>query len=227
MHKLLLILLLATCAAAPAAAQDDVEYKYEIGGGLGLMAYQGDVGGGILSGMKPMASLTLRRDINPYMAVRLAAAYGKTGGSTTNTDTYYPSLTTSGYEFSGTAFDLGAAYEYNFWPYGTGHDYRGARRTVPYILLGLGITVADAGKGSVVATNLPLGFGVKHKIGARVNLAVEWAMHFTVSDKIDGVADPYQAASSGMFKNTDSYSCLTLSLTYSFGPKCQVCNKDE
>ena len=34
-----------------AAAQDDPEYRMEVGGGLGLMAYQGDLGGGLLKGM--------------------------------------------------------------------------------------------------------------------------------------------------------------------------------
>ncbi|MDD6865956.1 MAG: porin family protein, partial [Prevotella sp.] len=38
--------------------------------------------------------------------------------------------------------------------------------------------------------------------------------------------DPYGIKSSGLFKNTDCYSVLQLSLTYSFMPKCVTCNKD-
>ena len=68
---------------------------------------------------------------------------------------------------------------------------------------------------------------MKFKIATRLNLGVEWAMHFTWSDQLDGVADPYGIKSSGLFKNTDGYSALQVSLTYSFLPKCKTCNKDR
>ena len=51
-------------------------------------------------------------------------------------------------------------------------------------------------------------------------------MHFSLSDKLDGAEDPYAIRSRGPFKNTDSYSALSLTLTYSFSPKCANCNKD-
>ena len=72
-----------------------------------------------------------------------------------------------------------------------------------------------------------MGIGVKYKIGKRINLGVEWAMHFSLSDKLDGVKDPYGIESTGMFKNTDCYSSLKVTLTYSFLPKCIICNKDD
>jgi hypothetical protein len=53
-------------------------------------------------------------------------------------------------------------------------------------------------------------------------------MHFSLSDKLDGVSDPYAVKSSGLFKNTDCYSALQLTLTYSFMAKCRTChNEDE
>ena len=60
----------------------------------------------------------------------------------------------------------------------------------------------------------------------RVNVGVEWTMHFSLSDKLDGVADPYGIESSGLFKNTDCYSALLVTLSYSFSAKCRTCNKD-
>lgn len=75
---------------------------------------------------------------------------------------------------------------------------------------------------------MPLGLGVKYKIGPRLNLGLEWAVHFSLSDKLDGVKDPYGIESSGLFKNTDCYSALQLTLTYSFMAKCRTChNADE
>ena len=76
--------------------------------------------------------------------------------------------------------------------------------------------------------NVPLGLGVKYKIGPRLNLGLEWAVHFSLSDKLDGVKDPYNIESSGLFKNTDCYSAFQLTLTYSFMAKCRTChNADE
>ena len=73
---------------------------------------------------------------------------------------------------------------------------------------------------------MPVGLGLKYKIGKRVNLGLEWSVHFSQSDELDGAKDPYGIKSSGLFKNTDCYSVLQLSLTYSFMPKCVTCNKD-
>ena len=51
-------------------------------------------------------------------------------------------------------------------------------------------------------------------------------MHFSQNDELDGAKDPYGIKSSGMFKNTDCYSTLQMTLTYSFMQKCVTCNKD-
>ena len=51
-------------------------------------------------------------------------------------------------------------------------------------------------------------------------------MGLSQSDEIDGKKDPYGIKSTGIFKNTDCYSALQLSITYSFLPKCVTCNKD-
>ncbi len=209
-------------------AQGDVEYRMEIGGGLGLMAYEGDFNGSILKGQQPMLSALLRRTINPYHGFRLNLAMGKLKGSSANVETYYPGIAEAPYEFSNLVGDLSAAYEYNFWPYGTGRDYRGARRLSPFVFIGLGATFAKTDDGSVFTANLPLGFGVKYKLADRVNVGVEWGIHFTLSDKLDGKADPYGIKSSGLFKNTDSFSALQVTLTYSFMAKCRTChNEDE
>ena len=86
--------------------------------------------------------------------------------------------------------------------------------------------MVTGGEKNVFTANIPLGLGLKYKIGERLNLGIEWAMHFSLSDKLDGVEDPYGVKSTGIFKNTDCYSALMLSLTYSFSPKCANCNKD-
>ena len=225
MNNPLLALLLAT--ALPASAQSDYEYRMEIGAGVGLVAYEGNFNGNITHGMQPMASAVLRRTFNPYMALRFAAAYGKLKGSSKNVKTYMPEYVDTPYEFANSLVDVSATYEYNFWPYGTGHDYRGAQRLTPFIFAGLGATYASGSGNNVFTANVPLGVGVKYKVATRLNLGIEWAMHFSMNDNLDGVKDPYGIQSTGMFKNTDCYSMLQLTLTYSLMPKCRTCHNDD
>lgn len=225
--NIVLTALLLSIASVPANAQTDYEYRMEIGGGVGLMAYEGDFNGSILHNMQPSASLMLRRVMNPYMDLRLAASYGKLKGSSKDVKTYLPQYQDTQYDFSTTLVDLSATYEYNFWPYGTGNDYRGAQRLTPFIFAGIGTTYASTPTGNVFTANLPLGLGIKYKVAPRLNLGIEWAMHFSLNDKLDGIADPYGIQSTRMFKNTDCFSALQLTLTYSFMPKCRTCHNDD
>lgn len=226
MRTFLLSLLLSVLSLC-AAAQDDNEYKMEIGVGAGMLSYEGDFNGNVFGNMQPAGSLILRRVFNPYMGLRLDLSYGKLKGSSADAGTWYPDYSDNPVEFSNTLIDLGLTYEYNFWPYGTGREYRGAKRLTPFVFLGIGATYVKAEDESVFTANVPLGVGVKYKIGPRLNLGLEWAIHFSLSDKLDGVEDPYGVESAGLFKNTDCYSALKLTLTYSFMPKCITCNKDD
>ncbi len=220
------LLLLMLAAMLNMNAQTDDEYLMEIGGGVGFLGYLGDYNNVLTRDLQPMATLLVRRNLSPYMGLRLAASFGKLKGNERDVKTIYPSTGVTPYSFSRTLTDVSLTYEYNFWPYGTGHDYYGAKRLTPFVFLGLGGTYAGGDGSSVFTANVPIGLGLKYKVGQRMNVGVEWAMHFSMSDKLDGRKDPYGITSSGMFKNTDCYSVLQLTLSYSFMPKCTTCNKD-
>ena len=224
--KKLLLIITVICRAVTARAQDDEEYRLELGAGVGMVSYQGDFNGSIAKNMQPMTTLLVRRVFNPYMGLRASLSFGKLKGSSGDVETFYPEFNDNPVEFSNSLTDFSVAYEYNFWPYGTGRDYRGAKRLTPFVFLGIGGTYVKSGDESVFTANFPIGAGVKYKIGPRVNLGLEWAMHFSLSDKLDGVEDPYMIKSAGLFKNTDCYSALQLTITYSLMPKCRTCNKD-
>lgn len=227
MNRLLAIILFVACSAGVRAQTDDL-YRMEIGAGIGMVSYEGDFNGSIFNNSQPAASFVLRRIFNPFIGLRLAATYGKLKGSSDDVETYYPDHQEQTYDFNRTLVDASLTFEYNFWPYGTGRDYRGAKRLTPFIFGGIGATSVSGEGKSVFTANIPLGLGVKYKIGPRLNLGVEWAMHFSLSDELDGVKDPYGVKSSGAFKNTDCYSALQVTLTYSFMAKCRTChNADE
>ena len=224
-HFLLVAALVLMGTAA--SAQDDPQYRLEIGAGVGTVAYEGDFNGSILKNMQPMAAIVGRYNFDPYKDLRLNIGLGKIKGSSDKMDIYYPDYAEQTYSFSHTLVDASLVFEYNFWPYGTGRDYRGAKRLVPYVFGGLGATYVKGHEKNVFAANVPLGFGAKYKINERLNVGLDWTIHFSLSDELDGVKDPYWVKSSGAFKNTDCYSMLQVSLTYSFSAKCKTCNKEE
>ena len=212
-----------------AAAQEDAEYRMEVGGGL--MGYLGDFNGNLAKDMQPMGSVLGRYNFNPYMGLKVNVMYGKMKGSSEDVDTYYPDFAENIYEFNNTLVGFDLTYEYNFWPYGTGREYRGAKRITPFVFGGIGgtyVSIKDGDKKSAFTASVPVGIGLKYKVNNRMNVGLEWAMHFSLSDELDGQKDPYGITSSGAFKNTDCYSTLQVTLTYSFSARCRTChNEDE
>ncbi len=219
------MLLLLPCCWQPAAAQTEPEYRMEVGAGAGLLTYLGDFNGNITKNMQPMFSLLAKYRLDPRKAIAMNVSYGTLKGSAKYESSYYPGVDKV-YDFKNNVLDVGLRFEYNFWPYGTGQEYRGAKKVTPYIYIGMGMTACKAGT-TEVGVNLPLGGGVKYKVANRVNMALEWTIHFTTNDRLDGIADPYGIKSSGPFKNTDCYSHLRLSLTYDLWAKCKTCHNDR
>ena len=242
MKRQLLALLCLLFATMGSRAQDEPEYRLEVGGGLALAAYEGDFNGSLLRGMQPMAAAVVKYKMNPRMAWAATLGVGRLKGSSKNADTWYPQLNDYPVEFSTpfTSFDV--RYEYNFWAFGTGQEYHGARPLTPFFALGAGLTFTGKPKltyataqavdplpttESTVAFQMPFGLGIKYKLKPRLNLTAEWMMHFTGSDRLDGMEDPYGIKSSGLFKNTDCYSTLQVSLTYDLWAKCKTCMNDD
>ena len=70
-----------------------------------------------------------------------------------------------------------------------------------------------------------MGLGVKYKVAPGLNLGLDYLVHFSLSDKLDGLSAPL-GIKSELFRNKDVYSALTLTLTYDLNPRCPTCNKD-
>jgi opacity protein-like surface antigen len=217
-------------------AQDQPEYRMELGAGAGLAAYVGDLNSNPAKGMRPMGALVAKYRSNPRMAWALNLGLSQLKGSTKDSDSWLPELSETIADFKTSIVDVQLRFEYNFWAFGTGREYHGAQPLTPFITLGLGATIgnakitqtgADELKKNSFAAQMPIGLGVKYKVADRLNLTAEWIMHFTGTDKLDGMEDPYGIRSKGLFKNTDGYSTLQLSLTYDLWAKCRVCHNDR
>jgi len=220
----ILIIMLVCFTGTTAVAQ---EYKYEIGGMLGLSMYMGDANQtNLLSGFNPAGGVVFRRNFNFRWALKTDLMMGKITGNTKNTDNVFPNQGQAA--FSRSFFELGGQIEFNFLPYSDKFAYLNTSRLSPYLLTGLGVTAAS-GFGSV---NLPLGLGVKYKIRNRINLGLEYAVHKLFSDSFDvpdkngfNLNNPYNVQS-GIFKNKDWYNTLMFSVTWDFGPNDRKCTNE-
>jgi len=218
----------AALLSTPVQAQDDLEYLMDVGGSIGMVGYLGDFNGSLTKCLQPMGTLQARYKFTPRMAAMFNLGYGKLKGKSTDTSTFYPDYQEEAYEFNRNLVDASLHYEFNFLPYGTGADYRGAKRITPYTTIGLGLTYAWGGEAKKALTmNIPVGFGVKYKAADRINVGLEWTMRFSMSDELDGVKDPYRIESKGLFKNTDCYQMLQLSVSYDIWAKCKICNNND
>ena len=116
----LIVIVLMTLLPVLAIAQDEPEYRAEIGAGVGLAAYQGDLSGSITKNMQPMFSLMARYRMNPRSALTMNIGFGKLKGTGTGLKTWYPEYQNRQLDFNNSMVDVVMKYEYNFWPYGTG-----------------------------------------------------------------------------------------------------------
>lgn len=220
-----LILLFSLCSLATWGQQDETVYRLELGGGVGMGTTWTDLSS------KPAlsAALMARFPLNPRMAIKTQFTYAGIKGDTQGSSNFIPAdPNQSGteklnYDVSSSIYDISALYELHFLPYGYAHDYRGYSRIVPYVQMGFGFTYGAAAEAFTV--NIPIGLGLKYKVAPRLNLGLDWMVHFSLSDKLDGLSKPLGIEQSG-FSGKDHYSSLTLTITYDLSPRCPTCNRD-
>ena len=207
----------------------DLEYKMELGGALGGSFYLGDANfTGLFKELSAVGGLVARYNLNPRMAVKGNFVAAGIAGTTNGSEYRIPGG--EDIKFSRTLYDLGAQFEYNFFPYGSGGGYKRLYCFTPYVFGGMGFTYAGKPVDNVFTLNFPIGVGVKYKLANRLNVGCELSFRFSMSDKLDvteattpTLNDPYGIKSSGM-KNKDSYSFFALFLTYDIMPKYRKCN---
>ena len=231
LRTVILLCGVVSLAACPFSlhAQEEVQYKMEMGVAAGAGFGLTDINHRVYGNVSVSGGAVARFLLNPRMAIKTSLTYTGIKGNTDNVSDFYPAVTVGSvsperlnYTFSGGVYDLSATYELNFLPYGYVRGFEGHKRITPYIQLGLGFTYASSGTFTV---NLPVGFGVKCKIARRLNLGLDWLIHFTPSDELDGLNAPTAIPSSG-FRNKDHYSTTLVTLTYDLFPRCVNCNRD-
>ena len=224
-----LVAAVALIALPSRLCAQNLEYKMEAGGMLGGSFYLGDANyTALFRDMSLVGGAVARYNFNPRMAVKGNLAVAGISGSNRGSEYHIPG--DAQIDFSRTLYELGAQFEYNFFPYGSGGGYKRLHRFTPYILMGMGFTFSPKPVDNVFTVNFPIGAGVKYKVGERINVGCELSFRFSMSDKLDVSSatvpvldDPLGIKSSGM-KNKDTYSFLAFFLTYDIMPKYRKCN---
>lgn len=219
-----LILAIAAILLSPArlAAQED--YRFDIGGGIGMTGYLGDANSSFLwQSPSWNLELLLRYIANPRWAFKTNFYVGALHGDSQKMANVLP--TENPLKFNTMFYELGEMAEFNFFNYGMGERYRKLKRFSPYITAGLSATLWTVGGMTSASFTLPFGLGAKFKLNRRLNLGVEFLMKKVFTDRLDGpqLDDPLGIESS-FVKNTDWYSTLTFTLSYEFSKRCATCH---
>ncbi|MDE6153510.1 MAG: PorT family protein, partial [Muribaculaceae bacterium] len=210
MNRLKVILFTIITAAAilfiaPNACAQEESYRFDIGAGLGMGGYMGDLNESNPFGRPGFTgNLAFRYRFDTRWALTTMLGYSALSGNSADLSAALPD--NAEYKFKSSVIDLSERVEVNFFAFGIGETYKKLRRWSPYLAVGAGIAMATCEGSNHIAFTIPMAVGVKYKLLERINLGLEFSMTKAFGDHLDGdIADLYQVKSS-FLKNTDWYS---------------------
>jgi len=189
---------------------------HEIGLFLGTSYYLGDLNNSNQFGMASYNfGLMYRYAVNPRIAVRIAAHYGKLQGDSklNSKNLQYKNLS-----FHSVLIDIEGGIEINFLEYVAGSQNH---RFTPFVFAGLGFfhfnpktdymgkeyelqPLGTEGQGltaypdkepyALTSFAIPFGIGIKWSVSRRVSIGLEWGLRKTFTDYIDDVSTRYPDA---------------------------------
>jgi len=207
--KRIVILIIFVILALPAVAQRRADFGFS----LGATNYLGEINpSNVISGPGPAAQFFYRYNFNPRQAVRANLLGG--------------SLRFSNSSALMNAFisELGATYEYNFFPYSTMRSRR--IDYTPYLAVGAAFSTVynpEAVKSFNPFLSIPFSAGFKVNVANNIGLELEYGFRKTFNDKFDGQTDEVNIGSQTWTHNNDWYSFLGASITWKMYNKLAGC----
>jgi len=212
-------------------AQENTEYLYEVGGMLGGAFYMGDANKSTLfNNTNPTVEALFRYNVNFRVALKANLTWARVSGTTEGLENVFPDHAQA--SFDKNVIDLGGQAEFNFFPYSDKYKHLNTKRISPYIAIGTGLSVAPGGGDLFFSPYVSLSTGVKYKLKNRINIGAEWSVRKLFSDRLDVTRgnelldNPY-GIESGLLKNKDWYSMLTIGISYDFGLRNCNCNNKK
>ena len=202
-------------------AQGQLSQNNEVGGGLGVFTYSGDLVRNFnLLYSKPAATVFYRRNVNKIVSFRAGITFGKIG-ATDNRNPIDAFAAQRKQSFNLTMFEFSGVYEYHFL------DWRDSKRRIrftPYLFGGIGLFVFSGNKPKPVGysnaqLSIPFGGGIKYVINPKWYLAAEFGVRKTFFDYLDNVsgADPSRKTyNQGNSFDNDNYFFVGITLSRTF-----------
>jgi hypothetical protein len=238
--SILFVLVLAGVIISPQA----VAQKYELGGGLGIATYTGD----IIRRLDPeqigiQGTLFGRRNFDNVWTLRGGVSFARLNAAD-SVRPIDPVMAFRNAGFRGSLFEISAVMEYHFLDF---THPQSQFRFSPYGFLGFGLTgfIGNGRKfendrnppGYTVGTPvIPFGIGIKYKLSKQWLLAAEFGARATFTDTLDKLygeepniarfPDPnnpnvLSGYNYGNYSDRDWYYFLGVTISYSFSSvKC-------
>jgi hypothetical protein len=216
MKKLLFGTLVILLSGTGVSAQEQaITQEGELGISAGVSQYFGDLNPNPRFNTPNLAlSGFFRKNLNNYVALRVAASYAFLAYSDTH-NSYNEFMYRRNLSFNTNIWELAVQGDFNFFKFIPGSNFH---RFTPYITFGVGMfnynpyafyqgqkvylrQLGTEGQGSAaypdrkpygsMAVCFPLGAGVKYSLNSRMNVGFEVLYRFTTTDYIDDVSTTY------------------------------------
>lgn len=221
MSRLILFLAGALISISPVTqVQGQISQRSEIGLGLGVFNYTGDlVRTYDLTTSKPAATVFYRNNISRVVSFRTALTLGQVAASDSHNpiDSFAIKRNAS---FDIFLMEFSSTFEYHFLDWR--NDSRRLRFT-PYLFAGVGLfgisgNAKKTAQYSNVQMCIPMGVGVKYILNPKYYISFEIGMRKTFFDYLDNISASTSTKNYqyGNPNDYDNYFFTGISLTYTF-----------
>ena len=220
-RSLHLLLLSGTLSLVSNSAFAQLSQRSEIGFGLGIFNYTGDlVRTYDLTTSRPAATVFYRANISRVISFRTAI----TGGQIAASDRHHPidsAAIMRNASFNIFLLEASTTFEYHFLDW---RDDKRRLRFTPYLFAGIGLFGISGNNVktraySNVQMSIPFGGGVKYVLNPKYYIAFEFGVRKTFFDYLDNVSGGNTSNKNYQYGNPndfDNYFFTCITLTYTF-----------
>jgi len=194
--------------------------KKEIGGGVGMLSYTGDLSRNALRNpIKPAATVFYRYNMRDHLSIRISFLAGRLAGSDAKPiDAFSVARANS---FNIFLYEFATGIEYYFLDF---RSKNAPQNWSPYFYAGLGI-FGMLGQENKTATYssiqmaIPLAFGVRYRATPKWSFSVEAGIRATFFDYIDNISEGDLFLKNYQYGNpedNDQYYFAGISISYTF-----------
>ncbi|MCA6378385.1 MAG: outer membrane beta-barrel protein [Cytophagales bacterium] len=198
-----------------------ISQRTEIGGGLGIFNYTGDLVSTFdLATSRPAATLFYRSNISRVISFRTSITGGQLAASDKNNPTD-PFAVKRAASFDLFLLELSGGFEYHFLDW---RDEKRKLRFTPYLFAGVGLfgisgTPNKNAEYSNIQLSIPFGGGMKYVLNPRYYVSFEFGVRKTFFDYLDNISGgnpSFKTFQYGNPNDNDNYFFTGITLTYTF-----------